>query len=38
MDGWGCGVRERGRGRAGWMREWGEGEKRWQGWIDGGVD
>ena len=30
-------VRERGRGRAAWMEEWGEGERRRQGWMDGGV-
>ena len=28
---------ERGGVRTGWMGEWGEGEKRAQGWMDGGV-
>ena len=30
-------MRERRGSGAGWMAEWGEGEKREQGWIDGGV-
>ena len=30
-------MRESGGGRAGWMREWGEGERRGQGWIEEGV-
>ena len=33
LNGWGIGVRESGVGRAGWNREWGEGERRGQGWI-----
>ena len=37
LDGWCSGMRERGMGRAGWMRESGEEESRGQGWIDGGV-
>ena len=35
LDGWGCGVRERGGGRTGLMVEWDEGERRRQGWMDG---
>ena len=31
-------MREKRKGRAGWMREWVEREKRGQGWIDKGVD
>ena len=30
-------VRERRWGTAGWIGEWGEGEKWEQGWMDGGV-
>ena len=30
-------MRERGRGTAGWIGEWGEGGRRWLGWIDSGV-
>ena len=30
-------MRERGGGTAGWIWEWGEGVRRWQGWIDWGV-
>ena len=29
---------KRKRGMAGWMGEWGEGEKREQGWTDGGSE
>ena len=28
MDGWGSGVRESGRGRAGRISEWNEGERK----------
>ena len=28
---------ERGGGRAGWIREWDEGEKKRRGWMDVGV-
>ena len=38
MDGWGSVVRERGSGRAGWIGEWVEGEKRGQGRMDVGVE
>ena len=37
MDGWRNGVRERKGSRARWMRVWGEGEKRGQGWLNEGV-
>ena len=37
MDGGGSWVRERERGRARWMGEWGKGERRGQGWMDEGV-
>ena len=30
-------MRERRGGSAEWMGEWGEGERRGQGWIDRGV-
>ena len=30
-------VKERRGGTAGWIGEWGEGERRGKGWIDGGV-
>ena len=30
-------MRERGVSMAGWMGEWDEGERRRQGWMDGGV-
>ena len=33
LDGSGSGVRERKGGRAGWMGEWSEGERRRQGWM-----
>ena len=35
LYGWRIGVWERGVGRVGWMGEWGEGERRGKGWIDG---
>ena len=37
LDGWWSGMRERGGERAGWMREWGDGESRGQGWMNGRV-
>ena len=37
LDGWGRGLRERKGGRAGWMGELGEVERRGQGRMDGGV-
>ena len=30
-------MRERRRGRAGWIGKWVEGEKKGQGWMDEGV-
>ena len=30
-------MRERGGGRAVWMRDWDEGERRGQVWIDAGM-
>ena len=30
-------MMERGWGSAEWMGKWGEGERRGQGWMDGGV-
>ena len=36
MDGCGSWMRLRGGGRAGWMREWDEGERLRQAWMDGG--
>ena len=36
MDKWVIWMRKRDWGRAGWIEEWGEGEKRVQGWMDGG--
>ena len=37
LDGRGSGMREREGDGDGWMREWGRGEKRVRGWMDGGV-
>ena len=37
LDGWWSVMRERGGGRAGWMVEWDEGERRGRGWRDGVV-
>ena len=37
LDGLVSGMRERGGGRGGWMEEWGKGDKRRQGWMNGGV-
>ena len=30
-------MKDRGGGRAGWMGEWGEGERRGRGYKEGGV-
>ena len=38
VDGWGSGVRKRRGGRARWMGEGGEGEKKGQIWMNGGVE
>ena len=31
-------MKEKGGGRAGWMGEWGEGERRGRDWMDVGVE
>ena len=34
LDGWGSGVRERKKGRVGYIGEWGKGERTGKGWMD----
>ena len=38
MDGGGSWMSDRVGGEAGWMENWGEGERRVRGWMDAGVE